>query len=281
MMLPIVSDSPQPNQDCSRCRHIHKCRSRRTSHGKPLSDRNDMINLLVCRLKLRLRVDESATTLLQLLRPGMVNLVAMAKRRAGGSRIDFDTMLMEMQSFAIEVIVTKYRIGELNPITNFLFDPKNGFLFKWTKWHIAKGARFSSKHVLAGMNPFGDESDNSEYGSSDGDRVDAGSYGHNHAAFDAAQASAADHYARAEESGLAEEVTATIEDGITLNTNEYRTIKFCLTNANDGNDVRMIDGLHIHLARIMNVSRPRVTRLYKRSRDKLVAKIRGNDNDAE
>ena len=80
------------------------------------------------------------------------------------------------------------------------------------------------------------------------------------------------HYAK-ERHSLADEVMDIIQDGTTLNANEYRALRFCLYNANDSNDIRMIDGLHIHLARMMGVSRPRVTRLYKRGKDKIVVAI--------
>jgi hypothetical protein len=274
---------PEPEQKCCYCRHIYKCRSRRTTHGKPLSDRNDTINLLVCRIKLEINKNQSTMTLLQLFRPGMVNLVASAKRRAGNTYVDFDEMLTEMQSFAVESIIVKYRIGELNPITNFLFDKRNGYLVKWTRWYITKHKRFSARHTLAGSSNFDsgghpDEFDfvDSGEGTVGYDASDFGLGGHGGAigaARDYVTEIALDiHYAN-ERHSLADEVLDIIEDGLTLNANEYRALRFCLHNANDSNDIRMIDGLHIHLARMMGVSRPRVTRLYKRGKDKIVVAI--------
>lgn len=267
-LLAIIK--PEPEQKCCYCKHIHKCRSRRTSHGKPLSDRNDTINLLVCRIKLSISKNPSTVTLLQLFRPGMVNLVASAKRRAGSTHIDFDEMLTEMQSFAVESIIVKYRIGELNPITNFLFDKRNGYLIKWTRWYVTKHKRFNARHQLASHNSspthdgfdFVDGGDEENY---EGGSSNAISSYFTEVALDT-------HYAN-ERHSLADEVLDIIEDGLTLNANEYRALRFCLHNANDNNDIRMIDGLHIHLARMMSVSRPRVTRLYKRGKDKIVAAI--------
>jgi hypothetical protein len=254
-----------PNQVCCNCKHIYKCRSRRTTSGKVLSDRNDTINLLVCRLKIDINIDQSATSLLKLFRPGMINLVADAKRRANGVNVDFDEMLAEMQSFTIESIMTKYRIGELNPITNFLFDIKSGYLVKWSRWYVTKLRRFYGRHVLSG---YGQNEDEFEF-SDDGD----GGHTVGDAVWDSsAEESIMAFQARAQHT-LSDDVNSIIEDSITLNTNEYRAIKFCLQNANDSNDVRMIDGLHIQLARLMGVSRPRVTRLYKRGKDKLTAAI--------
>jgi hypothetical protein len=264
-MLPTTSIQPIEGQQCSRCRHIYKCRSRRTTSGKVLSDRNDTINLLVCRLKININVDQSAASLLKLFRPGMINLVADAKRRANGVNVDFDEMLAEMQSFTIESIMTKYRIGELNPITNFLFDIKSGYLIKWSRWYVTKLRRFYSRHVLSGYGQSDDEFEFSDDG--DGQRT-AGDTVWDPSAED----SVIEFQARAQHT-LADDVSSIVEDGTTLNTNEYRAIKFCLQNANDSNDVRMIDGLHIQLARLMGVSRPRVTRLYKRGKDKLTVAI--------
>ena len=88
------------------------------------------------------------------------------------------------------------------------------------------------------------------------------------------------HYAN-ERHSLVDEVGEIIENGLTLNANEYRALRFCMNNANDSNDIRMIDGLHIHLARMMGVSRPRVTRLYKRGKDKLTVAIRKRRYETE
>jgi predicted DNA-binding protein (UPF0251 family) len=262
---------PEPEQKCCYCRHIYKCRSRRTTHGKPLSDRNDTINLLVCRVKIGITKNRATTTLLQLFRPGMVNLVASAKRRAGSTHIDFDEMLTEMQSFAVESIIVKYRIGELNPITNFLFDKRNGYLIKWTRWYITKHKRFNARHQLAGSHPT-DSGEEFDFIDGGGDENYEG--GTNNAASSNyfTEIALDTHYAN-ERHSLADEVLDIIEDGLTLNANEYRALRFCLHNANDSNDIRMIDGLHIHLARMMGVSRPRVTRLYKRGKDKIVVAI--------
>ena len=266
----------QFKQDCSHCRHIFKCRNRRTAHDKPLSDRNDTINLLVCRLKFGVNKNGSARTLLQLFRPGMVNLVSSARSRAGHLNIDFDVMLMDMQSFAIEAIMTKYRIGDLNPITNFLFDIKSGYLVKWAQWYVTKQQRFTSRHMLSGGSPFnegyGDEE--AEYDTQEQPApVTFGSLADRdptQSAADNILDAAMEAFQKQDEPSMVDDVMDIIEDGVTLNANEYRVFKFYLQNANENNSIRMIDGLHIHLSKIMNVSRPRVTRLYKRGRDKVI-----------
>jgi hypothetical protein len=259
-LLPVIP--PAPRQDCSRCQHIFKCRSRRTAHDKPLSDRNDTINLLVCRIKSRLYLDSSTKALLQLFRPGMVKLVAQAKKRSGSLRIDFDDMLAEMQSFAVESIMQKYRIGELNPVTNFLFDPKSGYLTKWAKWYVTKIVRWEHRNTLM-EDPY---MENLANDSSDIDDTDHAPPANTWTVEQPLHTAA---YEMQEERSLVDDVMEIIEDGVTLNANEYRVIKFSLQNANEGNSIRMVDGLHIHIAQRMRVSRPRATRLYKRAKDKL------------
>lgn len=266
-LLPILS--PQKVQNCSECAHLVKCRWRRTPAGNPLSDRNDTINLLVCRIKLGINRDQSTTSLLQLFKPGMVNLVSYAKKRTNSARINFDDMVMEMQSFTIESILNKYRIGELNPITNFLFDLKSGYLTKWAKWYVTRATRFDIRHQLMGASPYGEGDDSAD------DYLDniydGAEVSHSTSPVrELVDESYVEAYENEDTRTMAQEVMEIIDDGVTLNANEHRVLKFCLQNANEGNEVRMVDGLHILMARSMGVSRPRITRLYKRGRDKLV-----------
>jgi hypothetical protein len=203
----------------------------------------------------------------------MVNLVSGAKKRSGSARVDFDDMLMEMQSFTIESIIKKYRIGELNPITNFLFDQKSGYLTKWAKWYVTKAMRFDIRHQLMGASPYGDDNGTDDYLDAmydGGDDDGTPRHTVTGALRESVDESYVEAYASEDTRTMAQEVMDIIDDGVTLNANEYRVLKFCLQNANEGNEIRMVDGLHIHMARAMGVSRPRVTRLYKRGRDKLV-----------
>jgi hypothetical protein len=243
-------------QHCSKCLHIHKCRSRKTAYGNTLSDRNDIINLLVCRLKMGISVNDNTKILLQLFRPGMINLITNAKRRySGNSEIDFDVMLMDMQSFMTEMILIKYKIGELNPITNFLFDIKSGCLVKWSQWYTTKQQRFASRHVLTKFNSNTDETD--EYN------------------IDNTPLTLVDNSLIEDPDPInyIDDVLKIVHDGVTLNTNEFLVFKACLHHANDSNSVRMIDGIHIKLSKILGVSRPRITRLFRRAKDKILIKL--------
>ena len=76
---------------------------------------------------------------------------------------------------------------------------------------------------------------------------------------------------------IVESIVEIIEDGTTLNMNEYRVLSFCLSHANESNKSRLIDGTHTYLATIMGVSRPRITRLYSVARKKIVSIAREKD----
>lgn len=216
--------------------------------------------------------DKSTQALLTLFKPGMINIVSHAKRRNRSERIDFEDMLTEMMSFAIESVIRKYRIGELNPITNFLFDPNAGYLIKWSKWYITRTLKFDVKHQLMGTSPYGDDQDIDAYIDPSVDPDDNHKFTRDvrGAIAECIDEAHFDALKNEDTKTMAEEVMDIIEDGVTLNANEYRVLKFCLQNANESNEVRMVDGLHIHMANAMGVSRPRVTRLYKRGKDKLI-----------
>lgn len=179
--------------------------------------------------------------------------------------MDMDQLLLDMQSTAIEYLMRDYKIGDRGRATPYLFDPHQGFLTKWVKWVTSKNRRFYSNHELYGPN----SSDGEDQNESDtpGPEATAGWS----AVFETTDSVRYSPYVELEReaSDLSQTVADIIDDGQTLNSNEYRVIKFCMHNANEGNQTRHIDGLHIYLAKLMGVSRPRITRLYKRAKDKI------------
>jgi hypothetical protein len=269
--LRLVPNSPrapllqpgQQEQNCSTCRHaLAKC------HMKGVSDRNVAINILVCRIQLNIQRETSTKNLLELLRPGMINIIS-SMRRSMMVDIDFDQMLMDMQSNAIELIMHKYSIGEPNPITPFLFSKESGHLVKWARWYVSKIQRWNYRHELYDELPIDNDTDHASYGMTSDMQFSSEQTGGVVRALRQTEA-----WVEPEHDGanrLVDTVSKIIEDGVTLNFNEYRVMKFCTQNCTESNDTRLIDGLHLHLAAIMGVSRPRITRLYKRSKDKLIA----------
>lgn len=239
-----------------------KCWPIHTNKMKPVSTANVTINILICRLQLGIDRNKATTNLLRLLRPGMIRLLNYIKQSGNYPGIDMDQLLSDMQATTIEYLLYDYKIGDRGRATPYLFDPQQGFLTKWIKWVVGKNRKFYAQHELYNISD-GSSSDDSENNlqlSSDiNHRLSADSIYH-------------DPYADDSQSDLTQKVTQIIEDGVTLNSNEYRVIKFCLVNSNETNATRHIDGLHIYLAKLMGVSRPRATRLYKRAREKLIEK---------
>lgn len=249
-------------QSCTTCRHVQKCWSTHTNSGNPISTQNVMINILVCRLQMDIDRDAAAKNLLQIFKPGMIRLLSYVREQSG-QFIDHDQLMADMQSKAIEYLMHDYRIGDRGRATPYLFDPKQGFLTKWIKWVTGKQRKFYSHHEL--FAPRDESNDQDDHLDNVADKYDGG--------WDSIYSRSAHMRDRAEKDARDELMNVAlpiIEDGVTLNSNEYRVIKFCMANGNESNASRHIDGLHIVLARMMNVSRPRITRLYKCAREKLI-----------
>lgn len=244
------------------CPHIQKCWATHTNSGNPISTQNVLVNILVCRLQLGIDRDAAAKNLLSIYKPGMIKLLQYA-RQHNSINMDMDQLLTDMQSTAIEYLLYDYKIGDRGRATPYLFDPQQGFLTKWVRWVTSKQKRFYYHHELLAPRS-GIETD--ETSSSDEDAyTDSESM-----SWDDIYRANHDQSEDSAYSSILADVMPIIDDGITLNSNEYRVIKFCMSNGNESNASRHIDGLHIYLAKVMGVSRPRITRLYKRSREKLL-----------
>lgn len=264
----------KPKQTCTVCSHQSKCWAVATNSGKSVSTQNILINLLICRLQLGINRDQAAANLLQIFRPGMIKLISHVKQSGGALHLDMDQLLLDMQSTAIEYLMRDYKIGDRGRATPYLFDPHQGFLTKWIKWITSKSRRFYTYHELYNPMPSDDTESETSDNRYDTQYTTQGS-GSSSGSWSSIIEGGTANYSPAtqdtnESSDLSQLVTDIIEDGRTLNSNEYRVIKFCMHNGNESNATRHIDGLHIYLAQLMGVSRPRITRLYKRSKEKLL-----------
>lgn len=257
----------QSQQSCHICPQQSKCWPLMTNKGNPISAQNVIINILICRLQLGIDRNRAAANLLQIFRPGMIKLISYARQSGSANGMDIDQLLYDMQSTAIEYLMNDYKIGDRGRATPYLFDPHQGFLTKWIKWVTSKNRRFYAHHEL--YNPDHGDREESEYADYATEQA-SGQDGWT-AIIEGSSNNYHDPYANENQAfnDLSEAVNDIIEDGYTLNSNEYRVIKFCLHNGNEINNTRHIDGLHIYLAKLMGVSRPRITRLYKRAKDKL------------
>ena len=256
----------EKQQQCATCNYVAKCYSNRTS------PRNIVMNILACRIRLGINRNDSSKLLLQMIRPNLLRLIGNAKAKVGSGYIDTQTLLMDLESRVIECLISEngYKIGETAFLTEYLFgsNPRTGWVRKWILWNFSKHQRFYKKHMLYGQDPRSDTEE--EIPEADRSAL------FEHEAFISIDSDDNNNDAIAA-------IMRIIDDGVTLNANEYRVIAFCLSNANESNKSRLIDGTHTYLSQIMMVSRPRITRLYSVAKQKLLRKSRtcgimmGND----
>lgn len=262
---------PKPTQNCLTCKNIQKCWASTTASGNPISANNVVINKLICSLQIGRDRDQATKNLLEIFKPGMINLISYAKQTGMANGMDVDQLLSDMQSMAIEYLIRDYKIGDRGRATPYLFDPQQGFLTKWIKWITSKNRKYQSRNEL--YSPI--ESTNEDTYSEADQMADtmSGDEG-----WGSLMEGGGQYNPYADEDEEAKEmlriVNDIIEDGHTLNSNEYRVLKYCMHNANESNTSRNIDGLHIYLGNLIGVSRPRVTRLYSRARTKLINRYR-------
>jgi len=238
---------------CGKCRYAMKC------YCHKASNRNVVINILACRIRMGINSNASATLLLEMVRPNLIRLVNNARVRVGSGYIDSKSLLTELESRIIECLLSEdgYKIGESAYLTEYLFgnNPRTGWVKKWILWYFSKHQRFYKKHTLFGDNPKSDTED--EISEIDRDSILEAEANNTHAPDNSNK-------------DAINAMLNIIDDGVTLNANEYRVISFCLSNANESNKIRLIDGTHTYLSSIMGVSRPRITRLYSVARQKLL-----------
>lgn len=234
--LAVVDPQPAVKQECSRCPHINKCWK--------TSVNNIIINLLVCRIQNKIERQKSTVVLLQMIRPQLQKMARSMKDDYVGSSLQLDELVREMESTVVEHILTHYVIGEIAYFTYYLFGYPNGIMRKWVAWRLAKSKKFFNTHYLT-EDPYQDP--------------DTASY---------------DPYAETQDDRIAT-ASAMVDDCTTLRTNEYRIMKFCLMNAHDDRQTRMVDGLHLYMARVMEISRTRVTQHFRNAKQRILNEVDG------
>jgi hypothetical protein len=266
-------------QRCGQCRYGSKCFAPRAS------PRNVVINILACRIRLGIDRNESSKLLLSMIKPQIIRLVAEARARVGGAYVDIDSLIIDLESRVIECLLSEdgYRIGESAYLTEYLFghNPRTGWVKKWILWGFSRDQRFYKKHTLYNQH---DSEDNDE---SARDNIAARTNGNKTCVWMSSEHNSMSSAGSRDVSDAVEDyeisesnkednadainaIKSIIDDGVTLNMNEYRVISFCLSHANESNKARLIDGTHTYLSAIMSVSRPRITRLYSVAKRKLL-----------
>lgn len=269
-----VNNMTTAKQTCTKCPNLVKCWALRTYSNKPISTQNILINVLICRLQLGIDRDKAAANLIRLYRPGMIRLLNHAKQQGGIVENEASTLLSDIQATMIDYLSNDYKIGDRGRATPYLFNPQSGFLTKWVKWIVGRNRRFYSHHELYSPIESDDELD---YNSDEPIRSQYATQSQNtnswSAILEGGDIMRFDPFEEMDDMSLIiKQILDIVEDGVTLNNNEYRVFKFCLSNGNEQNVARHIDGLHISLSNLMQVSRPRITRLYACAKTKILAK---------
>ena len=231
MNLRIINNvDTELKQDCYKCPHIDKCWKTSTN--------NIIINLLVCRIQINKEKNKSTKLLLKMFRPQLQKMATQISNDRLGSYISSTDLIHEMESVIIEHIISHYIIGEIAYFTYYLFGFPNGVMRKWMLWKTNQDRKVYNNHYLVDE-PISIEDDTPIL------------------------------LEENQKNERIEHAKRVIDDGITLRASEYRVMKFCLENARDNRNTRMIDGLHLYLANQMNISRTRVTQHFRNAKKKL------------
>lgn len=203
-----------------------------------IKEEHIITNLLVCRIKRGIEVNRSARLFLQMVRPKLKMLAHQAVR---DSAIDLEVALADLESQTIEYLQHYYVLGEIAYPLHYLFGQPNGVMRHFANNYARKTRKYEDSCVLF--------DDNKAIQS----RLEADL---------ALNVDKEETHTR--ETQIARSV---VDDGLSLSLLEYRVLKFCMHNALEAR--RPLNGLHVYLARTMNLVRARVTRIFKDACDKV------------
>lgn len=231
--LSVLEDDIVQKQNCSVCPHIDKCWKTTTN--------NIIINLLVCRIQIGLERDASTKLLLKMFRPQLQKTARQLRDSNTTNQVtlSYPDLIHEMESVIVEHIISDYIIGEIAYFTPYIFGYPNGVMRKWTVWKLNQQKRFFGTHYLTDdPRPILDEEAYEPFEEDSDNKINI----------------ALQH----------------IDDGVTLRASEYRVMKFCLKNAHDNRPTRMVDGLHLYMAKKMEISRTRVTVHFRKAKNRIL-----------
>lgn len=191
--LKVIQPTPVPPeaQNCSQCWNFHVCWDRKASA------RIIQTNLLVCRLKRGIDVNRTTRMLLDMLRPKLLRTVQSIRYMAAGAEVDGDTVLADVESTVVEMLLRHWILGELAFPLHYLFGIQSGVMNRWARAYAARLRRTAGRETVEIQ---------------EGDLVDDG------AGYD-------DRAAKAR---------VLIHDGVTLSTLEFRVLHFMIEHAEPG-----------------------------------------------
>lgn len=240
--LRVVQDGAQ---DCSVCQNLNQCwKPKQVASAQKLI----ISNLLVCRLKRGIDVNRTTRAFLSLIQPGTRKI---AKYVATRTNARFAQVVTELESIAIEAILTDYVMGEIISPLPWLFQHRRGCLRLWALRTVRAYERdqqrmvsYSRKTELVDGRTF--ESGNSRRQVSPENFIVRSPY--DDPSDDRLMSDRCQH------------ALELVEDGKTLTAAEYRAFRFCLKNARGPSATTT--WLHRHLAESMGVLRKDVSRLH-------------------
>lgn len=191
-----------------------------------------MLNLLTCRIKRGIEVNRSAKLFLEMVRPALLKLAMHAIK---GTRIELDVAIADLESKTMEYLQRNFVLGDRGYPLHYLFNIPKGAVCRYANTYTKDAHKYENGTVFVASGVL-------EEGTTEEEADDP----------------LAD---------LVRQAREVVDDGITLTLQEYRVLKFCLMNASDAK--RPLNGLHVYLARAMNVIRARVTRVYADAREKV------------
>lgn len=235
--MPLKVLQPQSSaQDCSTCQRQFIC------YAPKIKAEHIILNLLTCRIKRGIDVSRSSKMFLAQCRKMTWRL---AKQAVKGTNIDLAVATADIESYIIEVMQNTYTHGEIFYPLPFLFSPFKGRATFFVANYARKTRKFGDTHLLQNEyeNPNWDGAPEPEVEEQDTD--------------------------------VTRRARAIIEDGVTLNLEEYRVLKFCMTNAKDAK--RPLNGLHVYLALVGDIPRIKCTQIYSTAIKKLTAQMEASN----
>lgn len=258
LVAPTQQQPIRPLQDCQRCRLMPHCWAQQTSA------KARVVNLLVCRLEKATKPrerDRVTRVLLRMLRPKFLKIASRMSRTLRNSRpVHIEDLVIEMESVAIQSLLTQYRMGEaLHPL-HWLFGRPNGAVTRWAFKRVTTAQResylTSSYGLVQGRT--GEDLDLTQrllrknYSASQG-RI--------RQTLPAQLIQPAFEYDT--DTAIRERtsrVLHTLQDGVTLSVVEFRAVSFCLHNASVTG--APLSGLHQALGQRAGTPRKAISRAY-------------------
>lgn len=257
MGLPVIG------QDCQQCPLKTKC----WNSSKNPTPEVYVINLLVCRMKLGLKVEGSTRLFLKLIKPKLKTLARFIESKCYVA--DKAELYADLESACVEYVLTHYKLGERAWVLHYLFARPRGVMTGWALKYVARAHTAKrSRQVNLSDHPIRD----ADTTVSD---LETQLQHANQAVTSSKVKSPPPLPAQDEDEPPSrtpvETVLRLVEDGLTLTAREYRVFRFMLTHNED-------EGTHAWLAQHLGIDRSSgVSRVFRRAAQKLVEAVGATD----